>query len=62
MEPVWKMYARAIERIGPTATLLEWDDNIPSFNEVHLEALKANRYLSGPEADATVEHHKEVAA
>jgi len=36
---------RAIERCGPTATLLEWDDNIPSFDEVHAEALKANRYL-----------------
>lgn len=45
LEPVWKMYARAIERVGPTATLLEWDDNIPSFDEVHAEALKANRYL-----------------
>ena len=30
---------------GPTATLLEWDDNIPSFDEVHAEALKANRFL-----------------
>jgi uncharacterized protein len=45
LDPVWKMYARAIERVGPTATLLEWDDNIPSFDEVHNEALKANRYL-----------------
>jgi hypothetical protein len=44
LDPVWKMYARAIERIGPTATLLEWDDNIPSFDEVHAEALKANLY------------------
>jgi uncharacterized protein len=42
---VWKLYARAIERCGPTATLLEWDDNIPSFDEVHGEALKANRFL-----------------
>ncbi|HTW48093.1 MAG TPA: DUF692 domain-containing protein [Acidobacteriaceae bacterium] len=42
---VWKLYARAIERCGPTATLLEWDDNIPSFEEVHAEALKANKYL-----------------
>jgi uncharacterized protein (UPF0276 family) len=47
LDPVWKMYARAIERIGPTATLLEWDDNIPSFDEVHSEALKANHHLSG---------------
>ena len=46
LDPVWKLYARAIERIGPTATLLEWDDNIPSFDEVHGEALKANRYLA----------------
>src|SRR5258708_6432369 len=46
LDPVWKIYARAIECAGPTATLLEWDDNIPSFDEVHTEALKANRYLS----------------
>ena len=45
IDPVWRLYARAIERCGPTATLLEWDDNIPSFEEVHREALKANRYL-----------------
>jgi uncharacterized protein (UPF0276 family) len=51
IDPVWELYARAIRRIGPTATLLEWDDRIPSFEEVHAEALKANRYLHG-EANA----------
>ena len=45
IDPVWALYARAIEMAGPTATLLEWDDRIPSFNEVHREALKARRYL-----------------
>jgi hypothetical protein len=45
IDPVWQLYDRAIQRCGPTATLLEWDDNIPSFDEVHREALKANRYL-----------------
>ena len=45
IDPVWQLYACAIERCGPTATLLEWDDRIPSFNEVHQEALKARRYL-----------------
>jgi hypothetical protein len=45
LDPVWKMYAHAIARIGRTATLLEWDDRIPSFDEVHDEALKANRFL-----------------
>jgi uncharacterized protein (UPF0276 family) len=49
LDPVWELYARAIERCGPTATLLEWDDSIPSFDEVHAEALKANRYLDAAE-------------
>ncbi len=45
IEPVWKLYERAIERCGPTPTLLEWDDKIPFFEEVHAEALKAARYM-----------------
>jgi len=45
IDPVWALYARAIEMAGPTPTLLEWDDRVPSFNEVHREALKARRYL-----------------
>jgi uncharacterized protein (UPF0276 family) len=49
LDPVWGLYARAIERCGPTATLLEWDDSIPSFEEVHAEALKAKRYLESHE-------------
>ena len=47
LDPVWKLYAHAIWRCGVTATLLEWDDKIPSFDEVHAEALKANDYLDG---------------
>lgn len=50
IDPVWELYARAIQRCGPTATLLEWDDSIPSFDEVHSEALKANRYLMSIES------------
>ncbi|HTZ20111.1 MAG TPA: DUF692 family protein, partial [Opitutaceae bacterium] len=45
LDPVWKLYAHAIRRCGITATLLEWDDRIPSFEEVHAEALKAKQYL-----------------
>ena len=52
IEPVWALYERAIERCGPTATLLEWDDKIPSFEEVHAEALKANRFLQSIEVPA----------
>jgi uncharacterized protein len=45
IDPVWKLYERALRRTGPTATLLEWDDRIPPFDEVHGEALKAKQYL-----------------
>jgi uncharacterized protein len=44
IDPVWRLYARAIELAGPTPTLLEWDARIPPFEEVHAEALKATRY------------------
>ena len=54
LDPVWSLYARAIERCGPTATLLEWDDNIPSFDEVHAEALKANRFLQPASVEEAV--------
>ena len=48
IDPVWKLYERAIERCGSTATLLEWDDRIPSFDEVYTEARKAEKYLPSP--------------
>lgn len=44
-DPVWALYAAAIQGCGNTATLLEWDDRIPTFEEVHQEALKANQFL-----------------
>lgn len=44
-DPVWAVYAEAIRLTGKTATLLEWDDRVPSFDEVHNEALKANQFL-----------------
>ena len=42
--------AANVNRIGPTATLLEWDDRIPSFDEVHAEARKAEQYIHAPVA------------
>jgi hypothetical protein len=51
IDPVWRLYQRAIARAGATATLLEWDDRIPSFEEVHAEARKAERYLPQPAPD-----------
>lgn len=51
-EAVWGLYEEAIRRCGPTPTLLEWDDRIPSFEEVHAEALKAARYLEAAAVEA----------
>jgi uncharacterized protein len=50
IDPVWKLYAHAVGLAGKTATLLEWDAKIPSFDEVHHEALKANQFIRQLEA------------
>jgi hypothetical protein len=57
LDPVWKLYARAIEHCGATSTLLEWDAHIPSFEEVHDEALKAKAF-SADRPKAGVAHAK----
>ena len=44
IEPVWDLYRDALRRGGNIATLLEWDAKIPSFDEVHAEALKAAKF------------------
>src|SRR5205807_3456281 len=54
LDPVWKLYAHAIRRSGVTATLLEWDDKIPSFQEVHDEALKAKEFIEGAQTHSRV--------
>ena len=38
---VWKLYEQAIELIGPVATLIEWDTDIPDFEVLQKEAKKA---------------------
>ncbi len=62
LDPVWKLYDRAIQRCGPTATLLEGDDKIPTFDQVHREALKATKYLQkAAQKRASVEEEQAVA-
>jgi uncharacterized protein len=46
LDPVWELYRRVIGRCGETSTLLEWDAHIPTFEEVHAEALKAAKFMS----------------
>jgi len=44
IDPVWQLYRRSVARTGNVATLLEWDADIPDFDVVHAEALKARAY------------------
>lgn len=41
IDPVWALYRRAIERLGPVSTLIEWDDKIPPLEVLLAEAEKA---------------------
>lgn len=46
IDPVWSLYQKMHARTGGAATLLEWDANIPAFDVVHAEALKARQFMS----------------
>lgn len=36
-DPVWDLYRYALKRFGPVSTMIERDDNIPAFPELHNE-------------------------
>jgi uncharacterized protein (UPF0276 family) len=45
IDPVWRLYAKAHKLGGGVSTLLEWDANIPEFDVLHAEVLKAKRFM-----------------
>ena len=49
---VWALYGRAIERIGPRPTLIEWDTDIPPFATLQREAATAQAILEARHAVA----------
>ena len=62
IETVWKLYRYAHRRLGGVATLLEWDANIPAFDVVHGEALKARRFREQEDSAAVTAEQSEVIA
>jgi len=56
IERVWQLYRRAWKRTGPTATLYEWDENIPEFEVLHAEARKALAWREEPAAVTAQAH------
>jgi uncharacterized protein (UPF0276 family) len=43
-DEVWKLYGDIYPKTGGVSTLLEWDDNVPSFEQTWTEALKAKQF------------------
>lgn len=50
IEEVWELYRVAWQKSLGASTLLEWDGNIPSFEDCQKELLKAKDYMSANNA------------
>lgn len=44
-DPVWALYAQALQKFGPIPTLIEWDSDIPPLAVLLCEAAKAEGLL-----------------
>ena len=42
---VWKLFERVVARLGRVSTLIEWDDRLPSWDELEAEAGRAREIL-----------------
>jgi uncharacterized protein (UPF0276 family) len=42
-DPVWELYKRTIARMPAVPTLIEWDEDLPSWEELDAQAAKAAR-------------------
>ncbi len=44
-DEVWALYSKVLQRIGPTATLIEWDNEVPEYDVLRSEARRADAAL-----------------
>jgi len=44
LEAVWELYGEVMRRAGTIATMVEWDQDIPEFEVVHAEVLRARAF------------------
>jgi uncharacterized protein (UPF0276 family) len=49
-EPVWALYAYALDRLGPIPSLIEWDRDLPSLETLLNEAAHAGHLLEATHA------------
>jgi len=45
-DPVWQLYEELLARIGPTASLVEWDNDVPEWQVLRHEAIVAQAMLT----------------
>lgn len=45
IDPVWSLYAYTIGKVGKLPTLIEWDANVPEWQALFDEALRAEQVL-----------------
>jgi len=45
IDPVWELYREVVRRAGAVSTMVEWDQDIPEFDVVHAEVLRAREFL-----------------
>jgi uncharacterized protein (UPF0276 family) len=62
IDPVWELAREAYGRAPGTSLLLEWDAEIPPFEEVHREALKATAFVGRREMESPAAHEPRAPA
>lgn len=45
-DPVWALYVRALARLGPRPTLIEWDNDVPGWEVLFAEAKRADAVIA----------------
>ncbi len=51
-EAVWELFAMVLNRTGPVATLIEWDNDLPAFDVLMTERYRAEALLQRCQSDA----------
>jgi hypothetical protein len=44
VDGVWRLYAEAVGRLGARSTMIEWDADVPAFEELEAELIRAARW------------------
>ncbi|SNY91583.1 hypothetical protein SAMN04515647_1811 [Cohaesibacter sp. ES.047] len=55
-DAVWSLYDHTLKRSGPVPTLIEWDSNIPAWEVLYAEAMRAEAKLKAAANSAELRH------